>query len=268
MRIALVSCVKTKRGAPHPAKDLYTSPLFLGLRRYAETHADRWFILSAKHGLLDPDQVIEPYEATLNTMGVRERRQWAENVKSQLVEVLPPDAEVIVLAGERYRKDLLPFLRRRGHRVTVPLEGVRFGKQLQYLGTIVSPEPTPADDANPRLPDSQRSRVRERGSPSSSFSDPVLSRLTSRDAVISAITEFDELGREGFLEKYGFGPVRRYFLEHNSRHYDSKAIVGAAYGSQHPKRGPLKNSEFGGGRSTVQRKLEELGFSLFVFPES
>jgi hypothetical protein len=163
MRIALVSCVKTKRGEPHPAKDLYTSPLFLGLRRYAETHADRWFILSAKHGLLDPDQVIEPYEATLNTMGVRERRQWAENVTSQLMEVLPADAEVIVLAGERYRKDLLPFLRRRGHRVTVPLEGLPFGKQLQYLGTVLSPEPTPADDAGARLPRSTAFPSQESG---------------------------------------------------------------------------------------------------------
>jgi len=101
MRIALVSCVKTKLSQPHPAKDLYTSPLFLGLRRYAETHADRWFILSEKHGLLDPERVIEPYETTLNRMGVRGRRQWAENVKSQLMEVLPADAEVIVLAGEQ-----------------------------------------------------------------------------------------------------------------------------------------------------------------------
>ena len=39
MRVALVSCVKTKLDTPHPAKDLYTSPLFLGLRGYAEAHA-------------------------------------------------------------------------------------------------------------------------------------------------------------------------------------------------------------------------------------
>ena len=74
----------------------------------------------------------------------------------------------------------------------VPLEGLPFGKQLQYLGTILSPEPTPAADASARLPSSQRSRVRERASPSRSFSDPVLSGLTSRDALLSPI--FDSWG--------------------------------------------------------------------------
>jgi hypothetical protein len=39
-RVALVSCVKRKRDAAAPACDLYLSPLFRGLRRYAESHAD------------------------------------------------------------------------------------------------------------------------------------------------------------------------------------------------------------------------------------
>ena len=39
-----------------------------------------------------------------------------------------------------------------------------------------------------------------------------LSGLTSRSAVEAALDEFDELGREGFLSKYGFGKARRYFV--------------------------------------------------------
>jgi hypothetical protein len=95
-----------------------------------------------------------------------------------------------------------------------------------------------------------------------------LSDLTSRSAVLQAISEFEQLGREGFLKKYGYGPAHRYFLEHNARHYDSKAIVGVAYGYQFPQRGPLQNSEFSGGQRTVQRRLEELGFTLMVLPPS
>jgi hypothetical protein len=49
------------------------------------------------------------------------------------MQVLSPDAEVIVLAGLRYREELIPFLRKRGFGVTVPLEGLGFGKQLQRL---------------------------------------------------------------------------------------------------------------------------------------
>jgi hypothetical protein len=132
-RVALVSCVKAKRPEATPAGDLYTSHLFRGLKEFAKAHADAWFILSAEHGLLDPRETVQPYEKTLNAMGRAERLAWAERVKRQLVDRLPPDVEVVVLAGERYRADLVPFLRARGHLVTIPLEGLPIGRQLQWL---------------------------------------------------------------------------------------------------------------------------------------
>ena len=138
MRVALVSCVKSKRSAAAPAGDLYTSALFRSLRTYAERNADRWFILSAEHGLLDPHQVIAPYEKTLNRMGKADRDAWASRVQRQLGEVLPAGAEIVMLAGERYREGLVPFLKRRGHQVTIPLEGLPFGRQLQRLGELNS----------------------------------------------------------------------------------------------------------------------------------
>jgi cytoplasmic iron level regulating protein YaaA (DUF328/UPF0246 family) len=136
MRIALVSCVKSKQNRPAPAKDLYTSPLFKSLRRYAEANADRWFILSAEHGLVDPDKVLAPYEKTLNRARKDQRAVWGRRVQERLDEVLPSGAEVIILAGARYREHLVPFLKSRGHKVSIPLEGMPFGKQLQYLSTL------------------------------------------------------------------------------------------------------------------------------------
>jgi uncharacterized HhH-GPD family protein len=131
-----VSCVKQKRGAAAPARDLYVSELFRGSRRYAETHADTWYILSAEYGVVRPDQVIEPYERTLNTMPRRDRLAWAEKVEQQLLGLLPAGAEVILLAGQRYREDIEPFLRKNGHSVSVPLQGLQIGKQLQRLKQI------------------------------------------------------------------------------------------------------------------------------------
>jgi hypothetical protein len=87
-----------------------------------------------------------------------------------------------------------------------------------------------------------------------------LGDLTSRSAVIAAIQEFDELGRATFLEKYGFGGSTRYFVEHEGRRYDSKAIAGAAVGKQYPERGSLSPREFSGGIASVGRKMEDLGF--------
>ena len=132
-RVALVSCVKAKRTSAALAGDLYTSQLFRALRAYAVANAGSWYVLSAEYGLLRPDQVVRPYERTLNTMPKRERVAWAERVQRQLLQVLPAGAEVIFLAGVRYRQDLLPFLETRGFSVTVPLEGLPIGKQLQKL---------------------------------------------------------------------------------------------------------------------------------------
>lgn len=141
MRVALVSCVKSKRAEPSPARDLYTSTLFEGLREYAEQNADRWYVLSALYGLVAPEEVIEPYEKTLNRMPKGERDAWALKVQGQLAEVLPPGAEVVVLAGQRYREGLIPFLTAGGFSVSIPLEGLPFGKQLQFLKAANSRAP-------------------------------------------------------------------------------------------------------------------------------
>jgi len=85
-----------------------------------------------------------------------------------------------------------------------------------------------------------------------------LSQLTSREAVITAIREYDDLGKDTFLAKYGFGEARSYFLIHDEKEYDSKAIVGVAYKNQF---GALLAAQaFSGGHATVEKKLQSLGF--------
>ncbi|MDQ2838105.1 MAG: hypothetical protein M3Y89_11935 [Actinomycetota bacterium] len=81
--------------------------------------------------------------------------------------------------------------------------------------------------------------------------------MTFRDvsdpgAVLSAIAEFDRVGREDFLSKYGFGMALAYFVDHNGKLYDSKAIVAAAHGYQYGT--PLPNN-FSGGETTIARLL-------------
>jgi len=95
-----------------------------------------------------------------------------------------------------------------------------------------------------------------------------LSDLTNRNAVLSAIAEYDAIGQSAFLAKYGFAQARRYYLKHDGRLYDSKAIVGAAYGYQFPDRGPLAASEFTGGEATVRPLLEGLGFTVVEIDEA
>ena len=141
-RIGLVSCVKAKRTTAAPAGVLYTSPLFRAFRAYAEARTDSWYVLSAEHGLLRPDDVIHPYNKTLNEMPKAMRRAWGERVWQQLLEVLPARAEIVVLAGNRYREHVVPALRAAGHVVSVPLEGKRLGEQLRWLKQTFAPAET------------------------------------------------------------------------------------------------------------------------------
>jgi hypothetical protein len=88
-----------------------------------------------------------------------------------------------------------------------------------------------------------------------------LSQLT-RDAVLTAIREFDSIGREAFLRKYNFGPAREYFIRDGGKLYDSKAIAGAAHEYAVPSEGPLAASDFSGGEATVGDTLRQLGFTI------
>jgi 5-methylcytosine-specific restriction protein A len=62
-----------------------------------------------------------------------------------------------------------------------------------------------------------------------------LTDLSSAAAVDAALDEFDQLGREAFLAKYGFGKARRYFVRRGTNYYDSKAIAGVAVKYQDPQ---------------------------------
>ena len=72
----------------------------------------------------------------------------------------------------------------------------------------------------------------------------------TREAVLAAIAEYDQLGREEFLHRYGFDRARRYVLVNDGKRYDSKAIVGVAHGFL-PGKTALPASEFSGGKATV-----------------
>lgn len=86
--------------------------------------------------------------------------------------------------------------------------------------------------------------------------------ITSRSAVLKVVQECNSLGEDEFLQKYGFGKPRSYFLQFEEKLYPSKAIIGVAHKYQFPSEGPLEWSDFSGGENTVQRKLEKMGFKV------
>ncbi|MDG9714442.1 HNH endonuclease [Streptomyces sp. DH10] len=82
----------------------------------------------------------------------------------------------------------------------------------------------------------------------------------TRESVLKAVVEHDELGREAFLSKYGFGEARSYVLVHEGREYDSKAITGVAHKWVQGR--ALAPSEFSGGKDHAAAWLKRLGFQV------
>lgn len=129
--IGLVSCVKSKRDEPAPPRDLYTSDYFEKMRRYAEKHHDEWYILSAKHGLLEPDaDPIAPYDETLRNFSKAEQREWADRVREQMANarLLEQDVTLVVHAGKDYYEELLPLIEDDVETIEIPTEGLAIGK--------------------------------------------------------------------------------------------------------------------------------------------
>ena len=137
MRVGLVGCVKSKRMTAAPAKDLYTSALFHGRRRWVEQRCDAWFILSAKHGLVPPEEILAPYDVTLTTMSRAGRRHWSLGVLVALESLLGDLGEHTfeIHAGFAYAGfGLADGLAAAGALVQLPTSGLSLGRQLQFYG--------------------------------------------------------------------------------------------------------------------------------------
>ena len=126
MKIALISCTSRKMDSSCRASDMYLpSPRFKLAYDYAKKNADLVYILSAKHGLLHENEIIEPYNETLNGKSVNERKAWSLKVLFKLSEIhdLKQDA-FLILAGRIYNEFLLPEL----NHVELPLKGLSMGR--------------------------------------------------------------------------------------------------------------------------------------------
>lgn len=132
--IGLVGCGKAKGRRPCPARDLYTSALFRKSLALAERVCDEVFILSALHGLVLPDAVVEPYEHELTAAAAG---RWAARV----LESMPTGPKaLVVFAGGLYasalREQSSP-----AERLAEPLAGLQIGERLHALNRLLRCSP-------------------------------------------------------------------------------------------------------------------------------
>lgn len=143
--ICLVACTSKKALYPTIAKDLYRSPLFEGAKNFAEKRCDCWFVISAKHGLLLPDDPMAPYDESLTQVTESERLIWAEKVHSQISQHIKSPSRIIFLAGDKYRSYLQKFFQKDGHITKAPMSELGIGRQVEWLQKLIKEEKRLAD---------------------------------------------------------------------------------------------------------------------------
>lgn len=100
----LIACGRSKAEGPARARDLYVGKPTQRVLAEAESQG-RTFILSALHGLVDPDEVIEPYDLALDDLTTPEKIAWATKVRAQLAaRGIDPRSLVYVGSAPTYER--------------------------------------------------------------------------------------------------------------------------------------------------------------------
>lgn len=141
LRLALIGCGKTKREGTHPARCLYTGPLFRAALAHAERTAERIYVVSARYGLLDLDREIDSYDETLSGKRMRERDEWGDKVVRDLFARLGGRRfELTILAGQDYAAPIAHHLYLASLRpdstvlsIERPLTGLGVGQRLRWF---------------------------------------------------------------------------------------------------------------------------------------
>jgi len=133
--IVLISCSKSKLDKPAPARELYTGQLFKKAVAWTERQGHQWFVISALHGLVAPNQSIASYNYSLkDRRGSRERESWAHLAIRALSPIhLPRGSRAILIMPELYRRFIQPELDRASITYSNPLQRLAIGKQMQWL---------------------------------------------------------------------------------------------------------------------------------------
>jgi hypothetical protein len=98
--LAILSCSAKKLDHPAPAKDLYQGTLFKKCRELCEKRGWDYIILSAKHGIVFPEQVLCPYDKKLENMA--DARELFHKIYDKIWYIIGEYDEVYIIAGKFY----------------------------------------------------------------------------------------------------------------------------------------------------------------------
>lgn len=110
--IGFITCGKSKRPERCKAKHLYSSPLSKNKQLYLKVLYPNIdiYILSAKHGVLNLDDVIDPYDTELPRRDCEQKTLWKTKVLKQLKQ-FDNDEDIIFLGAKHYYEPINEYFK-------------------------------------------------------------------------------------------------------------------------------------------------------------
>jgi hypothetical protein len=135
--LVIIPCGKSKVWNLHPkagptlAKDAYTGTPFKVNKEYAEKYGDRWIILSAKYGFIDPEFIIpEDYNVTFKDSSSNPIK--VDKLKKQ-AETFASFNKIVALGGKDYTGIIEQVFKGQNKILVTPTKGMQLGIAL---GTV------------------------------------------------------------------------------------------------------------------------------------
>ncbi|HKS69715.1 MAG TPA: hypothetical protein VJQ45_04815 [Ktedonobacterales bacterium] len=132
--IALVAARARQRGVICQAAEQFDASLvFRRARDYCQRVYPEWYVLSTRHGLISPQQVVGPGERPLWTLAADQRAAWAHEVARALDARQTRSAEPLTFALFTSQLCAELLARAAPHcAFELPLSGLSFGERLRW----------------------------------------------------------------------------------------------------------------------------------------
>lgn len=137
-QITLVGCSRDKLDYESLAGTLYTSERFLLAKCVAQELPGDWYIISGLHGLVHPEERLEPYDFSLSDLPPNQLAAWAKSTTDQLKRLSPKLDRALILASKEYSIPLAHELTQRHVKVVAPLENLSDKSARRWLRERIS----------------------------------------------------------------------------------------------------------------------------------
>tara|TARA_R100000152_G_C6779379_1_gene210950 strand:+ start:867 stop:1280 length:414 start_codon:yes stop_codon:yes gene_type:complete len=125
--IGIIGCGSKKQIKKCRAEDMYLGSFFKMSTSIVKKTTERYFILSAKYGVLNPSDIIEPYELKITDLKTEQYRRWIFQNSKRLQQLINKNETIYSLASDRYNNALYQF------NVYAPMTGLTMGYRNSWL---------------------------------------------------------------------------------------------------------------------------------------